>query len=404
MIWEPTSKPRLRPLEPFRVPGDGNGVQVGLRDPTRVSDVVITLSPAALHIMSMMDGLRTCEELRREFATTFGQTISESTLESMLDHMERAHFLEGPTFDSYYQSLTEQYRRRGVRETPNASGLGIAGASDGFFDEILSDAKQLAPGGPVKGLIAPHLDYPRGRPCYAEAYGTLRHRPTPDRVIILGTNHFGRSSSVVATACDFETPIGTTQTDRAFLERVEMICGDLRQYELDHVHEHSIELQVAWLQHLFGPDQFKIVPFLCPNPCDPGGTTSGDGCGVDLGDFAEALGTLIRSDELDTLLIAGADLSHVGAAFGDQRPLDQGFLNEVRRRDEGALSRLADNDPGAFVQRFTEFGNDTRVCSAGCIFALATALPEATATILQYHQAVDESSQTCVACAAVAYT
>ena len=47
--------------------------------------------------------------------------------------------------------------------------------------------------------------------------------------------------------------------------------------------------------------------------------------------------------------------------------------------------------------------NPTQVCSAGCIFALATALPDAEATILAYHQAVTREIHNCVTCAAVAF-
>ena len=50
----------------------------------------------------------------------------------------------------------------------------------------------------------------------------------------------------------------------------------------------------------------------------------------------------------------------------------------------------------------SEDENPTRVCSAGCIFALKAALPEAKAQVLRYHQAVDQESQAGVTCAAVA--
>jgi AmmeMemoRadiSam system protein B len=178
-------------------------------------------------------------------------------------------------------------------------------------------------------------------------------------------------------------------------------CGDLCAYELDHLREHSIELQVAWLQHLFGADSCTIVPFLCPDPSGPTGTAPADGEGVDLREFAEVLGELIAEDGRDTLLVAGADLSHVGAAFGDSRRLDDAFLDEIRTHDTRALDKLMDNDPGGWVACVAQDENPTRICSAGSIFVLATVLRDASCTLLQYHQAVDEPSQTCVTCAAV---
>jgi AmmeMemoRadiSam system protein B len=403
MLWDPSFKPRLRPLEAFPLP-PGDGAEVGLRDPGGLSDIVLTLSHAALRLMAMMDGANTCEDIRRKFHLTFGQTVSIDTLQSMLEHLNRAHFLEGPAFEAYYESLYDEYRSQPARRMRGAEAMGIIDDSGELFDRMLAQIEPAALTGLVAGLIAPHLDYARGAPCYAAAYAALRDRPAPDRVVILGTNHFGRSTSVVATASHFATPLGTTHNDVAFLERVESVLGHLRKFEFDHAREHSIELQVAWLQHLFGAESFEMVPFLCPDPCGPTGTAPFDGNGVDLSDFAATLSELIAEDSRDTLLVASADFSHVGAAFGDRRRLDAAYLDEVRRRDESALGKLEAGDPGAFVQYLAESGNPTRVCSAGCVFALATMLRETNARVLAYHQAVDQASQTGVTCAAVAFT
>ena len=403
MLWDPTFKPCLRPLEAFHVPGEGDG-RIGMRDPSGLSDVVLTLSPAAVHIMTLMDGGHSCEGILRGFEAAVGQPLRVDTLHEMLEHLESAHFLEGTEFESYYESLLLEYRDRAVRRMPHAESLGITDASGKIFEEMLAEVQPINVAGKVAALIAPHLDYPRGRPCYAAAYATLHGRETPDRVVILGTNHFGRSTSVVATANDFATPLGTTRTDATFLERLEARCGGLRTYELDHLGEHSVELQLAWLQHLWDADAFEMVAVLCPDPCGPTGTAPAGGAGVDLREFAETLGELIADDPGDTLVVAGADLSHVGASFGDDRILDEAYLQSIRERDERALRQVEANDPDRWIECVAEDGNPARVCSAGCIFALSTALPHATATILRYHQAVDQPTQTCVTCTAVAFT
>ncbi len=403
MLWDPGYKPRLRPLEAFRLPDD-SGAPVGLRDRSGLSEVVLTLSDAALQIAAMMDGAQTCEEIRRKFHASCGLKLSVDTLQSMLDRLEEAHFLEGPAFEAYYQYCLDDYRKNGAREMRAAAALGMADDSGDVFAGMLNGVASPPLPGPVVGLVAPHLDYVRGGPCYTAAYAALRDRPAPDCVVILGTNHFGRSTSVVATAKGFTTPLGITATDQAFLERLEARCGNLRTNELDHWREHSVELQVPWLQFLFGADSFKIVPFLCPDPSGPTGTSPCDGTGVDLRKFAVALGELIEDDKRDFLVVAGADLSHVGASFGDEQGLDDALLETARRRDRRALDNLEINDPLAFVRSVAEKDNATRVCSAGCIFALTTALPKATGTILRYHQAVDRASETCVTCAAVAFT
>jgi AmmeMemoRadiSam system protein B len=222
--------------------------------------------------------------------------------------------------------------------------------------------------------------------------------------VILGTNHFGRATAPVATRKDFQTPLGLTRTDGEFLSRLDQRCGaDLCAHEFDHQREHSVELQVLVLQHLLGADNFEIVPVLCHDPCGPPGTAPYDGHGVDLRVFAEALGGLIREDDTPTVVIAGADLSHVGRRFGDDRELDADFLREIERRDHEALEQVANNSAGPFVETLRNRANNTRVCSAGCIYALMTALPQARGELLRYHQAVDPEGGTGVTCTAMAF-
>jgi len=399
---DPTFKPRLRPVEVFRIP-DAAGPSIGVRDRAGISDVVLSLSGPALHLMSLMDGEHTIGEIRAEFLAAVGRPVSVETLHTMIEHLDRAFFLEGARFEERYQLLLEAYRAQGVREMPSAAAMGLVDSFGGPLADMLESAGPSLVGGHIVGLVAPHLDYPRGRPCYTAAYGEFRGRATPDRVIVLGTNHFGRSASVVATAADFLTPLGRTRCDTAFLARLEARCGNLRRFEYDHVREHSVELQVAWLQHLFGASAFELVPLLCPDACGPTGTAAPEGGGAGLSDVATALGELVRDDPADTLIVAGADLSHVGAEFGDDRPLDDCFLEEVRQQDQRALEQLELGDPNGFVQALAGNHNPTRVCSAGCIFTLAAALPGSRATVLRYHQAVSAEAQLCVSCAAVAF-
>ena len=118
---------------------------------------------------------------------------------SVLEHLERAHLLEGNAFEGYYASLLDKYRASGVRDMRDPASLGLNGNDGGPFVQMLADAEAAQVEGTVRGLVAPHVDYARGAPCYASAYGVLVGRRPPDRIVVLGTNHFGRSTSVVAT-------------------------------------------------------------------------------------------------------------------------------------------------------------------------------------------------------------
>jgi len=157
------------------------------------------------------------------------------------------------------------------------------------------------------------------------------------------------------------------------------------------------------LQRLFGPAAFTIVPLLCPDPCGAGDSCVGDDHGA-LREFAVALRDLIKEDSADTLVVAGADFSHVGANFGDDRALDEAFLELVRNRDRDVLSKLGAGDPEGFIGEVARERNSTRICSAGCMFVNAVLADGLSAEVLGYHQAVDQETQCCVTCAAVAYT
>ena len=402
MIIHPDLKPRLRPVEPFPGPEPGT---LGIRDPSGLSKVAMTLSEPAFFIMALLDGTRTLTAIQDEFLGRYGQPLSTDTLVELITRLEDSLLLEGVKFEAHYQQLLEGYRSAPVRPMHSAESLGLEGNAQQVFSAVLDEAHPAAGDGCITGLIAPHLDYRRGRPCYGAAYATLARQDPPDRFVILGTNHFGLGgrSSVVATGKDFATPLGTTASDGAFVERLERRCGDLRRHEYDHVAEHSIELELCWLQHLYGADRFEMAAFLCPDPCGPTGTAPYDGKGVDLAHFARILGEGLAADDKSTVIVAGADFSHVGKFFGDDRVLGDEFLEEVSQWDKAVLRRIKQGDAAAVRECVAERENPTRICSVGCMYTLMAALPDAEATVLGYHQAVERAVQNCVTCAAVAF-
>jgi len=402
MILHPDAKPRLRPVEPFVEPDAGT---VGVRDPSGLSGVALSLSEPALFILALLDGTNTLGRIQDLFRGRYGQPLSLETLVELVTRLEESLLLEGPRFDAHYQKLLDEYRAQPARPMHSAAALGLDSRPGEVFDGMLRSVAPAACHSRIVGLIAPHLDYPRGEPCYAAAYGALARQEPPERFVILGTNHFGLGgrSAVTATGLDFATPLGTARTDRAFLERLEEQCGDLRRHEFDHQGEHSVELQVCWLQHLYGADRVRIVPLLCPDPCGPTGTAPYDGAGVDLAEFGRVLAETMAADPGSTVVVAGADFSHVGGFFGDERELDQGFLEEVHHRDQEVLEQIESGAAADLRACIARDENTTRICSAGCMFTLMTALPDAAATVLRYHQAVQQSVQNCVTCAAVLF-
>src|SRR5262249_17081497 len=307
-------RPCLRPVE--AIPDPANG-RVILRDPTQLAAGILVVGQAELFLLSLLDGQRGRIQIQAEYARRCGELILSHELDSFLAQLDGAGFLAADGFETHYARRGEEPRRLASRPLRSGGGFGAPLPElPAYLEGALAEAGEALPASPagrLRAIVAPHLDFPRGRPCYAAGYQRFRKAfasgSPPSRVVVLGTNHFGRSASVVATGKDFETPWGVLPTDREFLERIQAACGgNLMPYELDHLREHSIELHAVWLRHLLG-EEVRIVPVLCP---DPTSGRPGDPGGVDLRAFALALGRLLREDPEPTLLVASADLSHVG--------------------------------------------------------------------------------------------
>lgn len=358
-----------------------------------------------LALLLLLDGSRRLMEVQQHFARLTGEIVLSTDLHQVLETLARNGYLDGEHFEDYYRELLAEYRTREVRPLRDPDGFGAPRHElRSYLDSMVAAAPAESCTGRLRGLVAPHLDYARGAPCYGAAYALLAAAQPPERVVILGTNHFGRSRSVVGTDRDFETPWGVVRIDTDFARRLAERCGgNLAPFELDHLREHSIELHAVWLHHVLG-DGIRIVPYLCPDPSGPGGTAPGDPHGVDLRVFADALGGLLEEDPAPTLVVASADLSHVGRYFGDEWALEPEAMVEVRGRDEAMLAHLEAGDPEGMRAHMAATGNPTRVCSVGCLYALGIALQgRAAPRRLGYHQAVTQEVENAVSCCAYAY-
>jgi AmmeMemoRadiSam system protein B len=404
-------RPRLRAVEVIPTEHEGRRMVV-LRDPSGLAEGTMTVSDMALFILSRFDGEHTLADVQREFSQLFGKAVKSEQLEDLARQLEEGHFLEGPAFDAYVAGLVRVYREAPTRQTQVDTGLGVELHQLPIaLRAIIEDANASVPDGRLVGLIAPHLDLRRGWDCYADAYGLLGRANHAERFVVLGTNHAGSAPTVVATRKDFETPIGTAATDRDFIERLSRRCGiDLCEFEFDHKREHSVEMQVFFLQYAFYRRPFRIVPVLCPDACAPTDGEADRGPGGVVRGFAEAIAEEMKSDRVPTCIIAGADLSHVGRRFGDDHDLNESFLKQVEETDRRILRHVATVEPEAFRRAIADDQNSTRVCSTGSIYALLTALTRAydpsrlSAHLLRYHQAVDPEMHAGVTCAAVAFT
>lgn len=112
----------------------------------------------------------------------------------------------------------------------------------------------------VVGLICPHAGYMFSGPVAAHAYYRLASDGKPDIAVIFGPNHTGYGSALAVMNEGFwRTPLGDVEIDG---ETANKIVKESRIIDVDdsaHRFEHSIEVQIPFLQYLYG-SEFKIVP------------------------------------------------------------------------------------------------------------------------------------------------
>lgn len=407
----PLEFPRLRAVEVR--PADHGLDAYDVHDPSGLAPSAFRVSSAALSIMSKMDGRHDRAAIQVDHLRRQGRLLYSDELGALIDRLDEGLFLEGPRFESHWNRLLQAYRSAKSRPLRDPHSLGAPPARMGEYlaSMLTADYRGAAPpsGKAVRGIVAPHLDYQRGGPCYAAAYRDLARRCGAVRFVVLGTNHFGRSRGVVGTRKDFETPMGLVRHDGDFMRRIDERVGrDLCAMELDHAREHSVELQVILLRHLLGERDIRIAPYLCPDPCatpdprDGGGAVDG---AADLRAFAAALREELSRDDTPTCLIAGADLSHVGRYFQDDRELSADALHTVESLDRGSLAFVERSDAEGFRADVAARDNSTNICSVGCIFALAASLSGSSEPrLLHYHQALTREIENCVTCCAMEWT
>jgi AmmeMemoRadiSam system protein B len=397
------SLPALRPVDIFPVADEHGRPQFVLHDQSGLAESMLAVSLHGYFVLAHLDGEKSVAQLQNAFRQQFGGHLPFEQLQVLLDTLDRALLLDNERAAAAYSAARDAYLRSDIRD--NTARWPDAEALRAQLAPLLAGAAAVPAAAAPSGIIAPHLDYARGAPCYREAYAALAAGGLAERYVILGTNHFGRSAAAVATSRNFRTPLGDVPTDTAFIHAVEQRIGQaLCGGEFDHAREHSVELQVHLLQALHADRPFSIVPILCPDPSGTTGTRPAGGTGPDLEDLCAALAAEVAQSPLRTVLIAGADLSHVGRRFGDRSAATPASLEAVQRADSALLSRLAQRDDADFVSAVRATANATRICSVGCIYALLRALPDRNCRVLHYHQAQDWETDTHVTCcAAVVY-
>lgn len=141
---------------------------------------------------------------------------------------------------------------RGVRRQIEASYRHDVGPGE------LPDTPGRWPAGRPLAYVVPHAGYVFSGPVAAHAFLDMAKRGVPDTVVILGPSHYPIGHGLAVSMEPWATPLGTAEVDGEIAK--ELVGGPIAHADDDFEQEHSLEVEVPFLQHL--RPETKIVPLI----------------------------------------------------------------------------------------------------------------------------------------------
>ncbi len=193
---------------------------------------------------------------------------------------------------------------------------------DARADRLERDVRSFLPADATPasafGAIVPHAGYVYSGPVAGAVYARLA---VPAAVVILCPNHTGRGAPAALDPSDaWRTPLGDVPVDRRLADRLRALCPSLEEDAEAHRGEHSLEVQLPFLQTV-RPD-VSIVPISLGSPSLALCREIGDACARLRAEVAEP-----------PLVLASSDMNHYESR------------EEGRRKDDRALARVEALDP-----------------------------------------------------------
>jgi hypothetical protein len=145
------------------------------------------------------------------------------------------------------------------------------------------------------GCVVPHAGYTYSGQVAGAVYSSLE---IPARCILLGPRHYPQGKPMaILTEGKFETPLGRAEIDSALAGELGRACPLLREDAVAHEREHSLEVQIPFLQKLRG--DFRFVPVVL--------ATDRYGAIEELG---RAVAQVVAGQREPVLVIASSDMNH----------------------------------------------------------------------------------------------
>jgi hypothetical protein len=202
----------------------------------------------------------------------------------------------------------------------------------------------------ILGAVVPHAGYMFSGGVAAHAYANLTKTEADTNTnitfVILGPNHTGMGSPIATARDTWATPLGEVEVDETFVDALSgtIIVID----ETTHIREHSIEVQLPFLQFLFHKN-FKFVP-ICLGLSDEETAK----------EIGETLAKIISVSDKKVIVLASSDFTHYEPD------------NIAREKDKYVIEAITELNVGKFYHRIYE--RNVSACGVGPIASMMYAV------------------------------
>jgi AmmeMemoRadiSam system protein B len=372
-------------------------------DQLRLSHHPQRLSALELECVQLFDGRHTLSDVQSEALRRAGLLLPVEMFAALVQRLEQALFLDGPRFRERLSSPVREPTCIGCYE-------GDAGRLRRQLERLFTCPggpglpQKKKPDGRLRAALLPHIDYNRGGVGFAWGFKEVCERTDASLFVIIGTSHYSPCRYTL-TRKNFKTPLGVVPTDQAYIDKLVSHYGDgLFEDELAHLPEHSIELEVVFLQYLYdGKRPIRIVPLVVGSFQDCVATGAKPATRGDIGRMIAAL----RQAEKDTpepiCYIISGDLAHIGPKFGDRRPVAEPVLSNSRAQDQALLRHAEAVDCEGYFRIIAEEDDARRICGLPPTYTLLQAVQPSEGKVLHYDQYVHSEGFESVSFASVAF-
>ena len=201
------------------------------------------------------------------------------------------------------------------------------------LQELSPDRSQSDTLEKVLAAVSPHAGYLYSGDVAAETLGMIH---IPETVVLLGPNHTGKGSPVALSTAIWDMPMGPVPVNLGFADTLLKATDTIQQDELAHRYEHSLEVQIPFLQAV--QEKLSIVPITLSHISYQ-----------TLEKLGHALALVIQKYPAgEILIVASSDMTHY-------EPREA-----ARKKDHYVLKKLADMDPSILYRSVT--GHNISMC------------------------------------------